>query len=164
MAHLLVLLATCSFERIFGEFRNGFVDMLSIYRWAAANKVCDGLNIFAWHLYESTSVPSRLTMQASRHTELLEEFSARQSGNMTGALATEGAEELNLILEVVDILDELNMLMLLLEKQASVASEACLFLGTDKGLMEFAVKWLQDKRAETARLHGEVTQTHKLVS
>lgn len=44
---LLVILAHHSVNRTFDESTKGFVDMFSIYRWAAANKVCDGFNIFA---------------------------------------------------------------------------------------------------------------------
>lgn len=55
--------------------------------------------------------------------KLLEALDARQSGSMTEDLATDGAEELKLILEVVDILDELNILMFLFEKQVGVVSD-----------------------------------------
>jgi hypothetical protein len=51
---------------------------------------------------------------------MLEEFRERQSSNDTEAVAAAGKNELHLILEVADILDELNMLLLLLEKQSSV--------------------------------------------
>lgn len=44
---LLALLAHGSINRIFEESKSGFVDMLSIYRWAATKKVCDVLIIFA---------------------------------------------------------------------------------------------------------------------
>lgn len=46
---LLALLAHRSIDRMFDESNSRFVDMLSIYRWAAANKVCGLLNIFARH-------------------------------------------------------------------------------------------------------------------
>lgn len=52
---LLALLARLSIDRMFEESRRGFVDMLSIYRWAAANKVCDVLVIFARYFRENTS-------------------------------------------------------------------------------------------------------------
>lgn len=160
---LFRLLVQGSINGIFEESRRGYVDMLSIYRWAAANKVCDdGLNVSLRHLCESISVPGRLIMQATRHTELLEQFSKRQSGNITGDLTTEGAEELNLILEVVDILDELNILMRLFEKQISVATA---LPGMECYLhFEGVANRLEALVAETKQLHGEVTQTHQLVS
>lgn len=58
--------------------------------------------------------------QAARHTEKLEAFSKRQSSHNAEEIAVEGTEELKLALEVADILDELNMLLHLLEKQADV--------------------------------------------
>ena len=54
---LLALLTHRSTDRIFEESKSGFVDLLSIYRWAAANKVSDGLVTFARYLRESNSVP-----------------------------------------------------------------------------------------------------------
>lgn len=53
----------------------------------------------------------------------MEAFAERQSGNTTEDLEPEGKDELKLILEVLDILDELNMLMVLFEKQARVVSD-----------------------------------------
>lgn len=53
----------------------------------------------------------------------MEKFWKRQSAPSVEAQETEGSEELNLTLEVVDLLDELNILMLIFEKQASVVSE-----------------------------------------
>lgn len=131
-------------------------------------------------------------MQSARHAELLEAFSKRQQGDMTGNPATEGAEQLSLILEVVDILGELNILILLFEKQAGVVSdvrrkcslarsrnpqqdrdaspsyhfeERPIPLGGFAGyLMQRAMDRLSDKKAVTERLRGEVIQTHKLVS
>lgn len=47
---LLSLLAHRSINRVFEGFSGGFVDILSIYRWAAANKVCDVSAIFARYL------------------------------------------------------------------------------------------------------------------
>lgn len=43
---LLALLASRSIRRMFEESKSGFVDMLSIYRWEIANKVCDRLDFF----------------------------------------------------------------------------------------------------------------------
>lgn len=170
---LLTLLVYRTINRIFEESDSGFVDMLSIYRWAAANKVCDTHHL-SRYLCESNPVTSLLILQASRHTELLEAFTARQSGDIRGDLATEGAEELNLILEVVDILDELNILMLLLEKQTEVVDDLRLKAWplrdllfkeySSYELMGHANDRLEAKKVETARLHGDVSQTHKLVS
>lgn len=44
---LLALLAHRSIDQMFEESRRELVDMLSIYRWAAANKVCDVIVLFA---------------------------------------------------------------------------------------------------------------------
>ncbi|KAH9869093.1 hypothetical protein J1614_008170 [Plenodomus biglobosus] len=51
---------------------------------------------------------------------MLEEFSKRQASKTTELIAAAGLTELNLALEIADILDELNMLLLLLEKQKTV--------------------------------------------
>jgi hypothetical protein len=51
---------------------------------------------------------------------MLQDFGARQYSNNVVAIAIAGKKELNLALEIADILDELNMLLLLLEKQSSV--------------------------------------------
>lgn len=133
-------------------------------------------------------VTSKLILQAARHTELLEAFSSRQLGSIAEDLMNERSEELSLILEVVDILDELNTLMLLLEKQLDVIRDlrsnylstkkqntlrrhgsdpehsTRIHLGYAGDLMEQALDRLQSKKADMERLHGEVTQTHKLVS
>lgn len=163
---------------------------------------------------QSTSVHIWLIVQAARHTELLEDFSDQQPGFITGHRETEGKEELNLILQVVDILDELNILMFLFEKQTGVVSEVqrkcssetpremqqnhepsrTVYVDNNVGnitintasfqplgdvnleatsqllggyagrLMGQAKERLQAEKADTERLHGEVAQTHKLVS
>lgn len=59
---LLGLLLYLSVDRMFDESTNGFVDMLSIYRWAAANKVRDALMNFARYLCQITTVTDPLTM------------------------------------------------------------------------------------------------------
>lgn len=136
------------------------------------------------------SITGQLIMQSARHAMLLDAFSARQSGNITGDPINERAEQLSLMLEIVDILGELKILMLLFRKQADVINDVqrkCLsgksqepqqtFDGfipmeltytrrgeTAEDLMEKAVNRLRDKEEETERLHSEVTQTHKLVS
>jgi hypothetical protein len=167
MIELFALLANRSITRFFEESSGDYVDMLSIYRWAAANKVCHVPDMLASNFYEIALVNARLTLQAARHTELLEAFSKRQSGSDAEDVPTEGAEELTLILEVVDILDELNILMLLFEKQVSVVAgikTAAVLFDSSRELMEEAAQLLQLEKANTERLHGEVTQTHKLVS
>lgn len=88
----------------------------------------------------------------------------RQSDNMTGDLETEGAKELKLMLEVVDILDELNILILLFEKQDSVVSALPYFEMNTEHLKEEAAARVQSQKADTERLRIGVTQTHDLVS
>ena len=170
---LFALLASRSITRFFEESSGAYVDMLSIYRWAAANNVCHVPDMFASLFYESPLVNTWLTLQAARHTELLQAFSNRQSGSDTEDVSTEGAEELTLILEVVDILDELNILILLFEKQVSVVADIKLYLVRFQpvypvehleDLVKEAEQLLQFVKTNTERLHGEVTQTHKLVS
>ncbi|KAF4844790.1 hypothetical protein CGCSCA4_v006919 [Colletotrichum siamense] len=112
--------------------------MLAIYRWAAANK-------------------------AARHSELLEKFWKRQSAHSIEAQETEGSEELNLTLEVVDLLDELNILMLVfdLETFANVLSNS---LGGYAGkCLERAARRLRLEKSQIERLHREVAQTHRLL-
>ncbi|KAF4859771.1 hypothetical protein CGCSCA2_v006020 [Colletotrichum siamense] len=95
---VLALLVSHSVIQVLEGSSQKQADMLAIYRWAAANK-------------------------AARHSELLEKFWKRQSAHSIEAQETEGSEELNLTLEVVDLLDELNILMLVFEKQDNVVSE-----------------------------------------
>lgn len=81
---------------------------------------------------------------------------------------------MNLTLEVVDILDELNILLLLLEKQNDVAEDLArmsrpftnvLLLGKHAENLHGQTRGrLEAKRAETTRLCGEVRRTHDLVS
>ncbi|KAF2261024.1 hypothetical protein CC78DRAFT_561920 [Lojkania enalia] len=92
---LTALLVMHSVTKIFAEENGKFADLIAIYRWAIANK-------------------------AARQTENFEAFSRRQASRNSDEIAAEGIDELNLTLEVADILDELNMLLLLLEKQADV--------------------------------------------
>lgn len=58
MVDLLALLAQRSIKRIFEVSNGNFVDILSIYRWAAADKVCDIIIIFTRHICWRTSVTS----------------------------------------------------------------------------------------------------------
>ncbi|KAF5521553.1 hypothetical protein CGCA056_v007388 [Colletotrichum aenigma] len=95
---VLALLVSHSVIQVLEGSSQKQADLLAIYRWAAANK-------------------------AARHSELLEKFWRRQSAHSIEAQETEGSEELNLTLEVVDLLDELNILMLVFEKQDNVVSE-----------------------------------------
>lgn len=52
---LFAILTHRSVNRIFEESKGGYVDLLSTYRWAAANKVSEGLNTAARHLCEGIS-------------------------------------------------------------------------------------------------------------
>lgn len=58
---LLALLVHRSINQIF-EYTSGLFDIHSIYRWAAANKVCDILIIFTRHLCDSASTPGKLIL------------------------------------------------------------------------------------------------------
>ncbi|EEU37071.1 uncharacterized protein NECHADRAFT_86622 [Fusarium vanettenii 77-13-4] len=84
-----------SITNIFKDENSKFGDLVAIYRLA-------------------------IGIKAARHTEKLESFSERQSSRNREHPAAEGTDELKLILEIADILDELNMLLLILEKQARV--------------------------------------------
>ncbi|PSN60019.1 hypothetical protein BS50DRAFT_536441 [Corynespora cassiicola Philippines] len=92
---LTALLVMHSVTNLFAEKNSKGADVMEIYRWAIGNK-------------------------AARQTQKLEEFSRNQAVHDMKETQVEDVDELNLILEVADILDELNMLLLVLEKQTAV--------------------------------------------
>ncbi|KAH0435729.1 hypothetical protein CcaCcLH18_04683 [Colletotrichum camelliae] len=135
----------CIFQRavtgVFGGAESGHGDVLSIYRWAIANK-------------------------AARQTTLLEDFRERRENNTIEGMSDEGKEELKIALELADIIDELYMIQRVLEQQHGVAQRFPYELNISSAcrlVAETTYRQVETQLSDVKTLIADAERAHKMV-